>query len=83
MARLQTIWSILASEKGHGMPFLGVLPAAAGAVVLGIAVAADTDWLAIAGGIVLAVGIVGTALANHVGVEYEIYSRLNKLEGNE
>ncbi len=83
MERLRNIWSLLNSEDGHGTPFLGVLPAAAGAVALGIGAAADTDWLAIAGGIALAVGLIVTPLLVHANVDYDIYNRLNKLEGSE
>ncbi len=83
MRRLQAIGTALNREHGHGLPFVGVLPAAAGAVLLGIGAANDTGWLAISGGIVLAVALVLTTLVNHMSVEYEIYDRLNKLEKSE
>lgn len=68
-------------EDGHAGPLPGMLAAAAGAVLLGIAAAAGLGWLDIVGGIVLAVGIVASFLMNHVMVEYDIYARLESLEG--
>jgi len=43
--------------------------------------AADLDWLAIAAGIVLAVGIVALNVMNHMLIEYDIYARMETLEG--
>ncbi len=83
MDKVRTILAALNSEQGHGLPFVGVLPAAAGAVLLGIGAANDTDWLAISGGIVLAIALVVTSMANHISVDYEIYERLEKLEKSE
>ena len=83
MRRLQAMGTALNEEVGHATPLVGVLPAAAGAVLLAIGAANDTGWLAVTGGIVLAVALVVTALANHMGVEYDIYDRLNKLEKSE
>jgi hypothetical protein len=58
------------------------LVAAVGAVLLGIGAAADDmGWLAITGGIVLAVGIVAEGLLAHMQVDYDIFGRLEKLEG--
>ena len=83
MDKLRTILAALNSEEGHQLPFVGVLPAAAGAVLLGIGAANDTGWMAITGGIVLAIALVVTSLATHIGVEYDIFARLDKLEKSE
>ena len=56
-------------------------PALAGLfLLLGIGAAADTGWLAIVGGIVLAVGLLAMLVINHMTVEYNIFGRLDKLE---
>ena len=39
-------------------------------------------WLAIIGGIVLAVGVVAAFAINHATVEKDMYGRLDKLDGN-
>ncbi len=69
-----------AGESGHAAPLIGTLPGGAGAILLAIGAANDSGALAIAGGIVLAVALTVTALLNHVGVEYEIYRRLDEIE---
>ena len=51
-----------------------------GAILLGIGAAADTGWLSITGGIVLAVGLLAMLVINHMTVEYNIFGRLDKLE---
>ena len=68
------------AEDGHGGPLPGALIGAAGAIVLAIGAANDTGWLAIVGGILLAVGIFAALVLNHVTVEYDIYARLEELE---
>jgi hypothetical protein len=69
-------------EEGHAGPGLAMLVAAAGAVILGIGAAGDDlGWLAVVGGIVLAVGIAAESLLNHMQVDYDIFGRLEKLEG--
>jgi 1,4-dihydroxy-2-naphthoate octaprenyltransferase len=72
--------AIQSGEEGHAEPLAGALIAAAGAVVLGIGAANDTGWLAVLGGIVLAVGIFATLIVNHMTVEYGMYGRLDDLE---
>lgn len=68
------------AENGHAGPLPGALIGAVGAIALGIGAAADTGWLAIVGGAVLAVGIFAALVLNHVTVEYDIYARLESLE---
>jgi hypothetical protein len=70
----------LTGEEGHAAPALLALVGAAGAVALGIGVAADSDVLAIIGGIATAAGILLGALAAHMTVDYDMYRRLEELE---
>lgn len=67
-------------EEGHGMPLIGSLIGAVGAILLAIGAANDTGALAIAGGIVLAVGLFATLIIQHTQIEWGIMSRLDKLE---
>lgn len=67
--------ALRAGEEGHALPLLGALVGAAGAVMLGFGAANDNDGLAIAGGIVAAVGIVGYDLLRHVFIDWEFFRR--------
>jgi hypothetical protein len=69
------------SEEGHAMAALPVLGAMAGAIVLAIGAVNDSSVTTIIGGIVLAIGILAGSLAEHVVVDYDVYARLEKLEG--
>lgn len=70
-------------EEGHGATLAAPVIAAAGAILLGIGAAGDDlGWLAITGGIVLALGIVALMVINHGTVEKGMYGRLDKLDGN-
>lgn len=79
---MKRILTWLHREEGHAEPYIGVFPAAIGLVMLGIGAAGDTGWLAIAGGIVAAVGVIAAFAANHATVEKGMYGRLDKLDGN-
>lgn len=81
MTRASRIGALLRTEDGHAEPGIAALIPAAGAILLGVGAANDTGWLAIVGSIVLALGLVGTLLVNHVTVEYGIFGRLDALEG--
>lgn len=70
----------LSREDGHAGPLPGALLGAVGAILLGIGAANGTGWLAIVGGIVLAVGFFAALVLNHMTVEYDIYARLETLE---
>lgn len=77
-------WMIEATakgEQGHATAGVGSLVPAIGAILLTIGVAGDTDWLIWVGGIVLAVGVVILSVTLHMGVDYDMYARLEKLEG--
>jgi hypothetical protein len=79
--RNKILEAITAGEQGHAEAGVGTLVAAAGAIMLGIgAVGDDLGWLAITGGIVLAVGVILAGLLHHRFVDYDIYARLEKLE---
>ncbi len=67
-------------EEGHAAPIPGAILGGAGAILLGIGAANDTGALAIAGGIVLAVGLMATLLLSHMTIEYGIFSRLDDIE---
>lgn len=69
------------SEEGHAAPSLAAIAAGVGAIALGIGAANDTGWLAIAGGIAAGVGMIAYAVLQHMGIEYDIYRRLENLEG--
>ena len=68
------------SEDGHTAPLLMAIVAAAGAIALGIGASEDSSIVAIVGGVVLGLGVVGAIIANHMTIDYDIYSRLNELE---
>jgi hypothetical protein len=79
---LRTLINVIVhGEQGHAGPSPGMLAGVVGAVLLGIGAANDTGWLAIAGGIVLAVGIAASQLMHHMMVEYGVFKRLDDLEG--
>ena len=71
---------VAAGEAGHAEPTIGAIIGGVGAILLGIGAASDTGWLSIVGGIVLAVGLLGMLVINHMTVEYNIFGRLDKLE---
>ena len=79
---LRTFISTLRREEGHAGPGIASLVAGAGAVLLGIGAAGDDlGWLAVVGGIVLGVGVIAALVLDHMQVEYNIFERLEKLEG--
>jgi hypothetical protein len=73
--------AIHTDESGHAQPAIATLAAAIGGVVLGIGAAADSDIAAIIGGVVLGLGILAAGVLNHMTVDYDMYDRLEKLEG--
>ena len=81
MANLKA--AMTGGEEGHAEPYIGVLVGAVGLIALGIGAASDDmGWLAIAGGIVAAVGLVLSFAINHATVEKGMYGRLDKLDDN-
>jgi hypothetical protein len=67
-------------EEGHAAPLIPALAGTAGAIALAIGAAADSDVTAIIGGVVLAVGLLGTTVVHHLTIEYDFFKRLDKLE---
>ena len=67
-------------EEGHAGSLPGIAIGAVGAILLGIGAAGDTGWLAVVGGIVLAVGLTAMMVLNHMAVDYDIFKRLETLE---
>ncbi|MHB8515795.1 MAG: hypothetical protein ACYDCT_10475 [Dehalococcoidia bacterium] len=67
-------------EEGHGMPLLGTLAGGVGAILLAIGAANGTGVLAVVGGIVLAVALSATVVLDHIGIDYDVYRRLDDLE---
>jgi hypothetical protein len=68
-------------EEGHIGVGLASLVAAFGALALACGAAEDISWVAYLGGVLLGLGIFAGGVARHRGIDYEVYSRLDKLEG--
>ena len=77
---LKRFSQMLSREEGHAITLPGTFLSGAGAILLGIGAANDSDVLAIIGGIVLAVGLLASSLLAHIGIEYGIFGRLEELE---
>jgi len=75
--------AVVHGERGHARAGIGSLVPAAGAILLAIGACDNTDWLTITGGIVLALGIVLASVLHHQEVDWEIFGRLEKLEGKQ
>lgn len=71
----------MSEETGHTLPAVGAVIGAAGVIALGIGAANDTGWLMVAGGIVGGLGVLAASLLDHIKVDYDIFARLESLEG--
>lgn len=80
---LRNLLRELNDESGHAITLPGTLAGMIGAVLLAVGAVNDQNVLTIIGAVVLAVGLLAASLLQHVGVDYEIYDRLEKLEGKE
>jgi len=81
MTRQERRIEVRNGEDGHAETLVSPLIAAVGAILLGIGAASDDmGWLAVAGGIVLAVGLVALMVINHGTVEKGMYGRLDEIE---
>ena len=69
------------NEAGHAMVGFASLISAISAITLGVGAAGDTDWLTIGSGIVLGISLFLGGVARHRGIDYEVYTRLDKVEG--
>ena len=79
---LSKIWGMIAhGEEGHAQTLPAMLGAGAGAIILAIGAANDSGITTIVGGIVLAIGIIATSVSAHMFVDYDLYARIEKLEG--
>jgi hypothetical protein len=74
-------WKFLHDERGHAMVSFPSLISAIAAIALGVGAAGDTDWLTIGSGIVLGVSLFLGGVARHRGIDYDVYTRLDKVEG--
>lgn len=79
----QRLATLLNSEEGHGVTLPATLIGMAGAILLAVGAVNNQDVLTIIGGIVLAVGLLASSMAQHMLIEYPIYERLDKMEGKE
>ena len=79
----QRLAALLNSEAGHGVTLPATLAGMAGAVLLAVGAVNNQDVLTIIGGVVLAVGLLASSMAQHMLIEYPIYERLDKMEGKE
>ena len=77
---MRAIQQVHNDERGHIEVGVPSLVAGTGAVILGIGAGGGGAVLAIIGGVVLGVGIFGAGIARHRAIDYEVYSRLDKLE---
>ena len=69
-----------ADETGHVEVGVPNLIAGLGAIALGIGAASDSDVAMIVGGVVLGLGIFVSGVLRHRVIDYDVYSRLEKLE---
>ena len=79
----QRLATLLNGEAGHGVTLPATLAGMAGAVLLAVGAVNNQDVLTIIGGVVLAVGLFAGSMAQHMLIEYPIYERLDKMEGEE
>lgn len=78
---IEALKRVHGDESGHAVAGVTSLVAGIGAIVLGYGAAGENDLFTIGGGFVLGVGIFLAGVARHRGIDYEIYSRLEALEG--
>ncbi|MEE8421432.1 MAG: hypothetical protein V3S31_01500 [Dehalococcoidia bacterium] len=72
---------LLTEESGHMVIAATGLVGAAGAILLAVGVTGDTDVLVWIGGGVMAVAFLNGSIREHQLVDYEIFARLDELEG--
>ena len=68
-------------ESGHAELLINDLVKVAGVILLAAGAAANEDVITIVGGVVLAVGTVGTTIRHHITIDYPIFDHLNTHEG--
>lgn len=77
---IRAIQQINDDERGHIEVGVPSLVAGIGAIILGVGAGGGGAVLAIIGGVVLGVGIFTTGLLRHRQIDYDIWTRLDKLE---
>jgi hypothetical protein len=77
---LKAIRQLHNDERGHVEVGVPSLVAGIGAVLLGIGAGGGGAVLAIIGGIVCGAGIFVTGLLRHRFIDYDLWSRLDRLE---
>ena len=78
---LRALAKLKRDESGHAELLVNDLVKVIGVILLAAGAAASEDVITIVGGVVLALGIVGTTIRHHMTIEYPIFDRLNALEG--
>jgi len=73
--------AVTEGEEGHALAGVASLVGAVGAIVLAIGATGTNDAVTIIGGIVLAAGVLAAGLLEHTTVDWNIFARLEKLEG--
>lgn len=76
----KTLQRIRDDERGHIEVGVPSLLAAVGAIALGYGAAGESDIAAVAGGFVLAAGIMAVGVARHRAIDYDVWRRLDELE---
>ena len=75
-----TIRRLHEDERGHMGPLATWVLGVAGAVALTVGAVADLDVVIVVGGALIALGFVGAGMLSHVGVDYDVFARLDALE---
>lgn len=78
---LRALAKLKRDESGHSELLINDLAKVAGVILLAAGAAASEDVITIVGGVVLAVGIVGTTIRHLMTIDYPIFDRLNALDG--
>lgn len=64
-------------DSGHATTAAGALLGAIGLVLLGIGAANGTGWMAIGGGILGAVGLLGYEIVRHTQFDYRVFRHID------
>lgn len=81
--RRHALQRLARDEAGHAAPVLSGLGATIGAILLAAGAASGEDVIIIVGGIALGLGILLNVVLGHQQVDYDIFSRLDRLEGKD
>jgi hypothetical protein len=83
MTTPRKLTTALNREEGHLMPFVASLIGGAGALGVGIGAATDAGWLSVAAGVVALLGITAAGTVRHRTIDWELFGRIEKLEGKQ